>query len=341
MTNVDMAKIRARSEAPEMLLLRLQRAMGLSAPAFGLLTAALVFLFGVSPLAVLPLPNAAVWEVIGSSLFFAASLGIITGFLEPVLRGAERDLAELQDVLDLADEDLAMLQSALGRVGSGASWRLAAQGLVIGGLHSLVLGHFDSIMPFPVTQTAGTVLLWTAMFTTMPVLVQNAAIFSRLGASARPDLLRPSRHAAFGSAALRPALFLIGLLCAYALLGIYDSKALDDGVWIGMAASAFVLAGIVVLPLRGIRARIREERSRALATLDARFDAMSEGGVAGADEVRLAAMDTLLDMRERVARAPGWPVDLAGVRRILLYVVLPPLTWAAAAVVEMMIDDLL
>ena len=50
-------------------------------------------------------------------------------------------------------------------------------------------------------------------------------------------------------------------------------------------------------------------------------------------------MDTLLDMRERVAHAPGWPMDLAGVRRILLYVVLPPLTWAAAALVEMLIDS--
>jgi hypothetical protein len=51
-------------------------------------------------------------------------------------------------------------------------------------------------------------------------------------------------------------------------------------------------------------------------------------------------MDTILDMRERVAQAPGWPLDLAGVRRILLYIVLPPLTWAAAALVEMFIDGL-
>jgi len=93
------------------------------------------------------------------------------------------------------------------------------------------------------------------------------------------------------------------------------------------------------MPLRGIRRRIRETRTAALQQLDARYDAISRDGLTSAEPQQLSAMDTLLDMRERVAQAPGWPMDLAGVRRILLYVVLPPLTWAAAALVEMLIDS--
>ena len=98
------------------------------------------------------------------------------------------------------------------------------------------------------------------------------------------------------------------------------------------------LVGIVALPLRGIRRRIREARTAALTQLDAQYDAISQGGLTAAEPQQLSAMDTVLDMRERVAQAPGWPMNLAGVRRILLYVVLPPLTWAAAALVEMLID---
>ena len=91
----------------------------------------------------------------------------------------------------------------------------------------------------------------------------------------------------------------------------------------------------------GIRVRIRETRQESLAALDARIESLDIGDVANASVKVMDEMDTVLDMRERVARAPGWPLDLAGVRRILLYIVLPPLTWAAAAIVEMLIDSAL
>jgi len=56
--------------------------------------------------------------------------------------------------------------------------------------------------------------------------------------------------------------------------------------------------------------------------------------------VMMTPFAALTDMRERVVQAPGWPLDLAGIPGILLYIVLPPLTWAAAALVEMFIGGL-
>jgi hypothetical protein len=49
-------------------------------------------------------------------------------------------------------------------------------------------------------------------------------------------------------------------------------------------------------------------------------------------------------MNEMLNGAPFFALTigiLAGFRRILLYAVLPPLTWAAAALVEILLDQLI
>jgi hypothetical protein len=119
----------------------------------------------------------------------------------------------------------------------------------------------------------------------------------------------------------------------------------DGGLYgatlIGIAVTVFSLSFIVILPLRGIRRRIAQQRGAILLRLDQRLDPLTGADIANAGAEQLFELDALLDMRERVAAAPAWPLDLAGVRRILLYIVLPPLTWAAAALVEMAIDNAL
>jgi len=131
------------------------------------------------------------------------------------------------------------------------------------------------------------------------------------------------------------------LLCAYALLFLGGDNPLAGPVLIGVVGGLLPLIGIVALPLRSIRRRIREQRASTLEALDVRLDGITKGEIATADANALFQLDAELDMRERVARAPSWPFDVDALKRILLFTVLPPLTWAAAAIVEMMIDSLL
>ena len=292
-----------------------------------------------SPTLIVDLGDSERRDLLGGALFFGSSFGIVAGCLGPVLRGAVRDLERLRGVLPLSDSDFALVRNCLTRTTPGTVLAMFVSGILLGLAHNYLLSHFSLPAPFVFTQCTGTVLLWIIMNQAMPKLIINALLFSRLGAGANPDLLRPSKHSAFGDAAIRPGILVIGVIVAYGFLIMGEDNPFDDAVWIGIAASLLSLVGIVALPLRGIRRRIRETRTAALQQLDARYDAISRDGLTSAEPQQLSAMDTLLDMRERVAQAPGWPMDLAGVRRILLYVVLPPLTWAAAALVEMLIDS--
>ncbi|GAB5415240.1 MAG: hypothetical protein Cons2KO_28430 [Congregibacter sp.] len=305
--------------------------------ACGLLVSSVLF----SPALILQMGGVESLEILGNALFFGFSVAIVAGATPSILEGAARDLTALRSVLTIDEEGLNVLIQGLTRQSSRLSAFLLTCGLVAGLTHNYLLGQHLNAMPFLLTQTSATVLMWVVMLLTLPKIIRNAVLFSRLGKSASPDLLRPSRHSAFGSAALRPGVYQIGIICMYGFLLLGDSSPFDDGVWIGIAASAATLFPVVILPLLGIRARIREARQSSLAMLDERINALEVGDLSTAGVDTLDAMDTLLDMRERVVRAPGWPLDLAGVKRILLYIVLPPLTWAAAAVVEMLIDGAL
>lgn len=325
---------------PELPLLRLLRASHLPPWLFGALWGALLFAVMMTPFVALSLTPADQREVLGSALFFGASFAIITGGAGPVFYGAAEDLRKLKPVLALPEAECEVIARGLVRATRPQVLRTLLLGVLLGLLHSFLLGVHNLPTWVMLPQFAGTVMLWVFMYMTLTKLILNARVFSRLGGLAEPDLLRPSRHAAFGSAALRPALFVIGTLCAYVLLFINASHSLDITSFIGACLSLVGLLGIVFLPLRGIRRRIRERRGEILRALDARLESYSPAKLSAVAPDDLRDMDTILDMRERVVQAPGWPLDLAGVRRILLYIVLPPLTWAAAALVEMFIDGL-
>lgn len=332
-------QISRRHRSPELWLLRVQAATGLGPLFFGTLLALLIFTLLMLPLLLVPDSGTYLQANLDGALFFSVSLGVIAGCTGPVFRGAGSDVAALAGVLPLGAVEIAQLQAVVTREPRLQVLLMLCLGLLCGLGHAWVMEVHRLPLPLALSSGGGTLLLWGAMWLTVPPLISNAQLFRNLGRLATPDLLRPSRHAAFGRAALRPALFIIALLCMYPLLAF--GNGLRGPALIGFAVTCLTLCGLFFLPLRGIRRRIREVRETTLAQLDRRADALYPGDITRADAAQLFELDAVLDIRERVARASGWPLDLQGVQRILLYVVLPPLTWAAAAVMEMYLDQVL
>jgi len=52
-------------------------------------------------------------------------------------------------------------------------------------------------------------------------------------------------------------------------------------------------------------------------------------------------MEALLSHRDRIAGLGTWPLDVKLGSRIALYVVLPPIAWSGAALVEVLIERLI
>lgn len=324
-----------RADGGELWMLRLKRWSRLPAPLFGLAAGLLVGGTVLLPVAV-GAPSDPV-DVVLSAAFFGMSIAVLAGFTPHVFNGAARDLGELAPVVGLSAEEATQLSSAMVRMPAAALARYTLIGVAIGLVHCWLLGVFHLEGLYAVTQGAGTLSLWVTMFWTVPALLSNAEIFSWLGDRADVDLLRPERLAPFGATAVRPTLYIIGMLCAYPIIVLPAEMGFASPSLLGFGASIASMFGLFFLPLRGIRRAISRKRQAVIKGLDARLSV--EGDIEQQSAERLREIETVLALRDRIAHVSSWPLDLAGVRRVLLYFVLPPLTWAMAAMVEMLIDQ--
>jgi hypothetical protein len=113
----------------------------------------------------------------------------------------------------------------------------------------------------------------------------------------------------------------------------------------GPAFLVNIVLGILALalPTSGLRRRIRQVKQRELERVDraVRGDrsALANSRIAAeADELKLVE---LLQYRREVEAVREWPYDTTALARFLFYMLLPPASWLAAAMVERGLDVLL
>jgi hypothetical protein len=173
---------------------------------------------------------------------------------------------------------------------------------------------------------------------TVARVLRDARRFSRLGRGLRHvDLLDPSALSPFGRQALRSAV--PGLF----LLSIFAANLTDRGfVWATTLVGSLALAlsgAALLLPLRGVRARVqqakREELARVHAAIRGEPDALR-----GSPLERRAApgVADLLAWRTAVAALPEWPIDAGTRLRFVALLGIPLLSWVGGALVQRVLD---
>ena len=136
----------------------------------------------------------------------------------------------------------------------------------------------------------------------------------------------------FGRMAILNVLFVMGIIALIPL------QSLDFEVrWVNYKdALTFLLpvaVAMALLPMLGIRRAILTEKDRKTQAL--------QQLISDADQADPVQMETLLAHRDRIEDLPSWPLDVSLLSRVALYVVLPPIAWSAAALVEVLIEQLL
>ncbi len=173
-------------------------------------------------------------------------------------------------------------------------------------------------------------------------LVADSRNLSTLAARLGPiDLLDLVPLAPFVRQGLRSALHAVVLVSLISLLFI-------DAGRIGwyLFAQAFVLAAAVaglVLPVRGVHTRIRQEKRVRLAELRAeiRADERALRGDEAEAERAARRLPALLALEARIDAVREWPFDASSLTRFALYVAIGLGSWLGAAAVERMLDAVL
>lgn len=177
---------------------------------------------------------------------------------------------------------------------------------------------------------AGNVIVWTTVGFLLAWRVPASRALVDFGRSLNIDLyhldaLRPLARVATGD-----------ILVFMGAIALSTLQSLDAELRLENYASAFAVGGVsgamlFLFPLWGVRANVMARKAERIAEI--------EGAMAATPRDDLRALELLAAHRERIAQLSNRPIDLSIVTRIFAYVIIPPLAWVAAALVERLVDS--
>jgi hypothetical protein len=193
-------------------------------------------------------------------------------------------------------------------------------------------GYVDAVL------VLGPLCVWLTMTAAMSALLQNALAVRRLVSHLSVDILEPSSYTPIGSMAVTSTLVVLG---AMALLSI---------MWLGgpmnwwttlpaLAVFTPLIVLLLLLPVWPLHRRLVEQRQAAIAAAQSALREHRAGSAQS--EAAMSGQAAALSFRREVSRLPVWPFDVGAVTRLVSYAVIVPMTWAGAALIEMLVNVLL
>ncbi|MEM7053948.1 MAG: hypothetical protein AAF446_05300 [Pseudomonadota bacterium] len=250
--------------------------------------------------------------------------------LDPYIESPQR-LAELHDMIEkrplgwvvrttLVSLGLWILQSRL----LAGSWE-AMWVSITSGYASVVIN-------------LGPLFVWLTMTVAMSALMQNAFTIRRLVPELASDIFEPNSYMPIGSMAVTSTLVALGGMALMSVMWIGG----PINWWTTLPALVIftpLMILLLLLPVLPMHRKLLAQRQEALGA--AQHALRASRASAEQDEASLASQAAALSMRREVAELAVWPFDVGTVTRFLSYAVIVPLTWAGAALIEMVVNALL
>ncbi len=273
--------------------------------------------------------------------------GYLPAALLAVVQSARRTVFELQGALDCSPSECSALASSI---------RLSPAGLAVAGIFGLLIGFGTPYLTPPVPEHLWSPASWSpevawhrilgpiaavlAMFLLYAV-VSVSARMSRISAGlSTVDLLDLRALQPFTRQGLTNALLVLGWVTISGLMVVTESGFGLLGLLLGLA-TLFIAGAALLLPLRGVHSRVRQAKEDELAWLDGRILVQRKSLRNGSIEQASGNLADLLTYRDLVRDVPDWPIGTSSYARFVLYLLIPVLSWAAAALVERLVNALI
>jgi len=268
------------------------------------------------------------------------------------LRASRRTLDELRPQLRCSAGEFSALRGGMGTVRPWGYRCSAITGLLVGVFAMVAVepdwSNYSVLQHYPEAishRILGPMLgLMTAIL--IHSRVSDSRRLSRLSRErVEVDLLDPPALAPFARLGLQNALIFIGAI-SIGLLFLADMGAAP-----GLAkvlVFVFLFSGgtatiVLLLPVLGIRERIRGAKREALEECRERIRSLRDAWKPGSNQTRAkgAGLADLLAYRSLVESVPEWPFNAPSLRRLLFYLAIPLGSWISGAMVERGLERLL
>ncbi len=232
-------------------------------------------------------------------------------------------------------DDVSLARARTNRVSPGGWLLIFLLGPLLGlGNNPIFVGQMAGAPhwhPFDLVFLGSATLMWWVLAVVFVWKLPVSRAVSRLGERAAIDLYRLDRLRPIARIASSDALAVAGAMALSPLQSL-DAQFRLGNYWPTIVIGLPVFVCLLLVPMWGARKNILRAKAERIGELRSQVDATDRSDVG-----RLEALTAHL---ERVRQTPSWPLDFELVSRLLAYVVLPPLAWVAAALVENFIDGL-
>ena len=174
-------------------------------------------------------------------------------------------------------------------------------------------------------------LIWLTMLVAITSLVDNARLFRRVAQSIEIDVYNTQQLHPFGNMAVSSTLVVIGSQASFSLMWL---EAGTDP-WTttpGLITTSCAIAYLFFAPTLPIHRAIKTAKRRELTQLQAKIDAIDKA------TMQYVEVAPLLTIRREIQQVSEWPFDLGIIAKFILYLVIVPMTWIGAALIENVVD---
>ena len=273
-------------------------------------------------------------------------VGYVPAAFLAVVRGGRKTVRDLQAALDCTPDECEALAGSI---------RFSSIGLSVAVLIGLAIGVGTPYLAPPVPEDLWNPATWDAEVVWHrilgPLLAMGSVVLayaivsvsrrmSRLAVDLKSiDLFDLDPLIPFTQRGLGNALLLMGFVAIAGLMVLTETGFGLLGLLVGSAI--LLAAGMAfVLPLRGVHRRIKQAKGAELEWVDAEL--RQQRTVLKSGEERTSGdLSDLAAYRDLVRSVRDWPITTSSYVRFALYLLIPVVSWAAAALVERFIDALI
>ena len=283
------------------------------------------------------------------ALFFSLIIAYIIPVFSYITAKSQEALLELRPQLDLDDLEFEHAQARLDSASSGKIALQLGAGALAGLIHmSFIRGSVSAAVattlesPEGFLSTLGALLVWIIMTTVIYMLVQQARLFARLGRDRVSVSLHNTRKLIpFARVSISSSLAIIGALALFPLISIDGGMNLVESLP-GAIAAFMPLIAIFIIPVWPLHRRLAAIKQQQLATLSEQIETCLDApGDITQNAEALEKLASLLTYKREITDVTTWPIDLGNATRFSLYLILVPLTWVAAALIENLVNAVL
>ncbi len=283
------------------------------------------------------------------ALFFGLIIAYIIPVFSFITAKAQETLCVLRPILALGDAEFERVHAGLDSTGlflplaslfGGALGACVHTVFIYQSVSDAVLTAFSSFPGF--LSVLGTLMVWVVMTTVIVMLIRQARVFGYLGgAVARVSLLDIRALLPFARVSIISSLAIIGALALFPLINLEGGLNLAESVP-GVVAILGPLVVIFIIPVWPLHKRLVKLKEKELTRVSDKIEASLDDP--GEVDLESADIDTLLPLLtylREIAQLSTWPFNLGSFTTLAFYLIIPPLTWAGAALIENLVDYLL